>query len=173
MTDLLRPVTKMKCSMPAWRASSTTCWISGLSTTGSISLGIALVAGRKRVPRPATGSTALRTRFRSELMVLFVDCGPLPEQARRSRSNLFYLLESAWWGSAIAGVRKRNVFVSCNRETGRRRTHNAYAHASRVEIPFAWLCYHIHDELLWVEIRGIFVSARGKIILGIESSCDE
>ena len=29
MTSLLRPVTKMKCSMPASRASSTTCWISG------------------------------------------------------------------------------------------------------------------------------------------------
>jgi hypothetical protein len=30
----------------------------GLSTTLSISLGLALVAGRKRVPRPATGKTA-------------------------------------------------------------------------------------------------------------------
>ena len=60
ITPLLRPVTKMKCSMPASRASSTTCWISGRSTTGSISFGIALVAGRKRVPRPATGKMALR-----------------------------------------------------------------------------------------------------------------
>src|SRR5581483_5005446 len=34
---------------------------SGRSTTGSISFGIALVAGRNRVPRPATGKTALRT----------------------------------------------------------------------------------------------------------------
>src|SRR5271169_496485 len=33
----------------------------GLSTIGSISLGWALVAGRKRVPRPAAGNTALRT----------------------------------------------------------------------------------------------------------------
>src|SRR5690349_3647051 len=33
--------------------------MSGLSTTGSISLGEALVAGRNRVPRPATGNTAL------------------------------------------------------------------------------------------------------------------
>src|SRR5581483_9710873 len=53
----------MKCSMPACRASSTTCWISGRSTTVSISFGIALVAGRKRVPRPATGKMALRIRF--------------------------------------------------------------------------------------------------------------
>src|SRR5580704_1660641 len=33
----------------------------GLSTIGSISLGWALVAGRKRVPSPAAGNTALRT----------------------------------------------------------------------------------------------------------------
>ena len=37
-----------------------TYWISGLSTMVSISFGIALVAGRTRVPRPATGNTALR-----------------------------------------------------------------------------------------------------------------
>ena len=58
-----RPVTKIICSIPASRASSTAYWISGRSTTGSISLGIALVAGRKRVPRPATGKTALRIGF--------------------------------------------------------------------------------------------------------------
>jgi len=46
ITPLLRPVTKMKCSMPASLASSTTYWISGLSTMVSISFGIALVAGR-------------------------------------------------------------------------------------------------------------------------------
>src|SRR5712672_3537071 len=50
----------MNCSMPASRASSTPYWITGLSTTGSISLGTALVAGRNRVPIPATGKTALR-----------------------------------------------------------------------------------------------------------------
>ena len=42
-------------------ASSTAYWTTGLSTTGSISFGTALVAGRKRVPMPATGKTALRT----------------------------------------------------------------------------------------------------------------
>src|SRR3954464_10862178 len=45
---------------PAARASSTAYWMSGLSTTGSISFGLALVAGKKRVPRPATGNTAVR-----------------------------------------------------------------------------------------------------------------
>ena len=44
---------------PAATASSTTYWIAGLSTTGSISFGIALVAGRNRVPIPAAGITAL------------------------------------------------------------------------------------------------------------------
>jgi hypothetical protein len=35
--------------------------MAGLSTTGSISFGVALVAGRNLVPRPAAGTTALRT----------------------------------------------------------------------------------------------------------------
>src|SRR5437016_11992940 len=46
---------------PAASASSTPYWIIGLSTSGSISLGWALVAGRKRVPSPAAGNTALQT----------------------------------------------------------------------------------------------------------------
>jgi hypothetical protein len=35
--------------------------MAGRSTTGNISFGIALVAGRKRVPNPAAGMTALVT----------------------------------------------------------------------------------------------------------------
>src|SRR5947208_15509513 len=54
--------------MPAAVASSNAYWISGLSTTGSISFGMAFVTGRKRVPSPATGNTALRTRFDIELL---------------------------------------------------------------------------------------------------------
>src|ERR1700683_5447905 len=42
--------------------------MSGLSTMGSISFGIAFVAGRNLVPKPATGSTAFRTRFGFWLM---------------------------------------------------------------------------------------------------------
>ncbi len=49
--------------MPASAASSTAYWISGLSTTGIISFGLAFVAGRKRVPMPATGKTAFLTRI--------------------------------------------------------------------------------------------------------------
>ena len=43
--------------------ASTTCWTTGRSTTVIISFGMAFVAGRKRVPRPATGRTALRIFF--------------------------------------------------------------------------------------------------------------
>lgn len=57
--DLLPlPVIMSMSSMPEATASSTTYWIVGLSNTGNISLGCALVAGRKRVPRPAAGITA-------------------------------------------------------------------------------------------------------------------
>src|SRR5689334_20857167 len=51
----------MMLSMPDATASSTPYWMIGLSTSGSISFGCALVAGRKRVPRPAAGKTAFRT----------------------------------------------------------------------------------------------------------------
>src|SRR5579862_7060021 len=61
MALLPRPVTMMMFCTPESLASSTPYWMSGLSTSGSISLGIALVAGRKRVPSPAAGKTALRT----------------------------------------------------------------------------------------------------------------
>src|SRR5882672_3268913 len=61
MARLLRPVTRMISSSPEATASSTTYWMVGLSTRGSISLGWALVAGRNRVPSPAAGITALRT----------------------------------------------------------------------------------------------------------------
>src|SRR5713226_6743829 len=60
MARLSRPVTTMIWSMPEATASSTPYWMMGLSTTGSISLGWALVAGRNRVPRPAAGKTAFR-----------------------------------------------------------------------------------------------------------------
>src|SRR5712691_9928770 len=73
MARLLRPVTRMISSRPEATASSTTYWMMGLSTSGSISLGWALVAGRKRVPSPAAGKTALRTFMAT----------PAPENTRR------------------------------------------------------------------------------------------
>src|SRR2546421_3982414 len=61
MARLPPPMTMITSSMPDSIASSTPYWMVGLSTRGSISLGCALVAGRKRVPSPAAGNTALRT----------------------------------------------------------------------------------------------------------------
>src|SRR4030067_1337324 len=58
MLRLLRPVMHTMSVIPAATASSTAYWINGLSTTGIISFGLALVAGRKRLPKPATGKTA-------------------------------------------------------------------------------------------------------------------
>ena len=58
LVDAEVPVMKIMSVMPAAAASSTAYWISGLSTTGSISFGLAFVTGRKRVPSPATGNTA-------------------------------------------------------------------------------------------------------------------
>src|SRR5947209_18112081 len=62
MAFLPRPVTRMMLSTPEATASSTPYWMIGLSTSGNISLGCAFVAGRKRVPRPAAGKIAFRTR---------------------------------------------------------------------------------------------------------------
>src|SRR5262245_51676549 len=54
---------------PEATASSTTYWIIGLSTSGSISFGCAFVAGRNLVPRPAAGKTPLRTFTRSSYRI--------------------------------------------------------------------------------------------------------
>src|SRR5258708_6062025 len=58
------------CSIPLAIASSTPYWIVGLSTSGSISFGWALVTGRNRVPRPAAGKIALRTVMVDNLSVV-------------------------------------------------------------------------------------------------------
>src|SRR5690348_8325773 len=61
MACLPRPVMIRIWSQPEAIASSTPYWMMGLSTSGSISFGCAFVAGKKRVPSPAAGNTALRT----------------------------------------------------------------------------------------------------------------
>src|SRR6202022_4143370 len=70
MARLSRPVTTMIWSMPAATASSTPYWMIGLSTIGNISFGCALVAGKKRVPNPAAGKTALRIGVTISLYLL-------------------------------------------------------------------------------------------------------
>ena len=76
MDRLPRRVTISTSSSPALTASSTTYWIAGVSMTGSISFGVALVAGRNRVPRPAAGMTALVTAALAMLRTL-ARCGGL------------------------------------------------------------------------------------------------
>ena len=84
-------MTMMICSIPEATASSTAYWMIGRSTSGIISLGIALVAGRKRVPNPAAGRTALRTRtVMRGLLAAWSGARPVgsrSEGARRSRSR--------------------------------------------------------------------------------------
>ena len=63
MARLPFPVTIMMSSIPEAIASSTMYWIVGLSTIGNISLGIAFVTGRNRVPSPAAGIIAFVTFF--------------------------------------------------------------------------------------------------------------
>ena len=58
--------------MPAATASSTMYWITGLSTRGSISLGMLFVFGNSLVPRPAAGMTAFLTFMLRSFPVL---CG--------------------------------------------------------------------------------------------------
>ena len=50
ITLVPEPTTMTICSIPDATASSTAYWITGRSTSGRISLGMALVAGRNRVP---------------------------------------------------------------------------------------------------------------------------
>src|SRR5207247_8348940 len=59
MDALPGPVTNRTRFMPTRVSSSTTYCTTGLRPTGSISLGCDLVAGSSRVPRPATGTTAI------------------------------------------------------------------------------------------------------------------
>src|SRR5215212_1614974 len=77
MEVLPRPVMKQNCSIPAARASSTAYWIKGLSTTGSISFADALVAGRKRVPRQATGRPAFLSGLRADTKVSWLELDAL------------------------------------------------------------------------------------------------
>src|SRR5450432_3569538 len=68
MDGLPRRVTISTSLSPAAAASSTTSWMTGVSMTGSISLGVAFVAGRNRVPSPATGMTAFVTEVLSAML---------------------------------------------------------------------------------------------------------
>ena len=66
MAGLAWLVTTTTWSMPAPTASSMISCSAGVSMMGSSSFGTALVAGRKRVPIPAAGMTAVRARMSTE-----------------------------------------------------------------------------------------------------------
>src|SRR3546814_18122216 len=78
--------------MPALAASSTTYWMAGLSTTGSISLGMDLLAGSMRVPKPATGITAFLTFMFDTHSLFFIACGiiflPAPVVGTQDRKSV-------------------------------------------------------------------------------------
>src|SRR3569833_3940005 len=104
MAFLPRAVTKMISSMPLAMHSSTFSCTVGLSPMGNITFGLALVAGRNRVPSPATGMTALRTRF---LVVTAPDCKAPPAGRQPpfgDESN-----RSAWPGGRRHGADQRRV----------------------------------------------------------------
>src|SRR6266852_8828731 len=65
-------------SIPEATAPSMMYCSTGLSTMGSISLGTAFDAGRNRVPRPAAGITALRTRVTNEQLLFRSRSAPRP-----------------------------------------------------------------------------------------------
>jgi hypothetical protein len=69
--------------MPAWVASRR-CTEHRLSTTGSSSLGTALVAGRNRVASPAAGMTALTARVRPVAAAVegFAECSDMSRDYR-------------------------------------------------------------------------------------------
>src|SRR5205809_3660861 len=81
-----RPVTIVILRMPASTASSITYWMRGLSTSGNISLGWALVAGKKRVPKPAAGKTAFEMLMR--LLAPQIIVGPIEPVLPRRRKDV-------------------------------------------------------------------------------------
>src|SRR5215470_13536276 len=106
MAVLPRPVMMMIWLQPAARASSTPYWMMGLSTTGSISFGCALVAGRNRVPSPAAGNTALRTLI---VMGALLGCSWLVGLESAGGR----IIVTVCWGSAIGSQSSRGKLLGC------------------------------------------------------------
>src|SRR6186713_2282476 len=125
MARLEAPVTNTSRRAPASRASSTAYWISGLSTMGSISLGLALVAGRKRVPRPATGKTATSMRLSDCLATIrapLLGAGNIPRQVVVSagpRAGRRERLRAFTSPTAVGHALRRGLGGFCHRRRGR------------------------------------------------------
>src|SRR5438105_4652370 len=133
MLRLLRLVTKMISSTPAATASSTIYCKVGLSTSGSISFGITLLAGSTLVPRPATGNTALRMRngtssnlagcVVSLLLVHIVE-----ESSVEVNLSLRCAGAKAWSDTFRQGLTPRLVPAHPGEEGGCERLHNRLVH---------------------------------------------
>lgn len=111
-----RPVTKTISSMPEATASSTRYWTTGLSTIGSISLGCAFVAGRNRVPNPASGKTALLIALIliTPCPVIFLPC-PRPIRHRCEGRVPVPEFDFLWLLSKKSGERSRHFSNLINR----------------------------------------------------------
>ena len=106
---LSRPVMMRMSVRPARTASSTTSWIEGVSISGSISLGCALVAGRNRVPRPAAGMTAFLTFMPT----------PFPAEGECTREVSASLVVRSGW--SIRGSASSTSAGRCRSDSGRAR----------------------------------------------------
>jgi hypothetical protein len=77
---------------------------------GIISFGLALVAGRNRVPRPATGNTALVTFFMVGYLIRFIDDFKIHDSVQtilrhsRERGNPSAFGGQRHWIPAFAGM---------------------------------------------------------------------
>src|SRR5688572_30434258 len=80
-------VTMINLSRPESRASSIPYCRIGLSTSGSISLGMTFVAGKKRVPKPAQGKTHVRSGFMAAENIARITPLVLPHRHPRQRER--------------------------------------------------------------------------------------
>src|SRR5438093_2021928 len=103
MAFLPRPVTRMMLSAPDATASSTPYWMIGLSTSGSISLGCAFVAGKNRVPSPAAGKTALRIFMKTPLKI---------PSGEGQKASAFGGVSSGLLQPTPAPLRGRGIYIS-------------------------------------------------------------
>src|SRR3990172_13113414 len=78
--------------------------MSGLSTIGIISFGLALVAGRNRLPMPATGNTAL-VMFRVAVMISCLSSLFPPRPRQRKQAGLVQYGDPQFHGPIVLAPR--------------------------------------------------------------------
>src|SRR3954467_3002009 len=131
-------VTMIRRSPPASAASAATSSIPGVSTTGSNSFGTVLVAGRKRVPRPAAGTTAVRgIGTRGGVIVHTLTSLAWLNLARLELRRLCSVCEWAVIVDAVTGLTKTELRAEMllARRTLAPQLHDAEAHALCGHLP--------------------------------------